>query len=81
MHTTNINNSSLKTLDIVFTVVKLILKIGIQLLDDNLFQTLKLLSQGLIVSVRREKKKVEDVTRDEKSAVGFKIWERIFLTP
>lgn len=73
MHTTNINNSSLKTLDIVFTVVKLILKIGIQLLDDNLFQTLKLLSQGLIVSVRREKKKVEDVTRDEKSAVGFKI--------
>lgn len=73
MHTTNINNSSLKTLDIVFTVVKLILKIGIQLLDDNLFQTLKLLSQGLIVSVRREKKKVEDVTRDEKSAMGFKI--------
>lgn len=73
MHTTNINNSSLKTLDIVFPVVKLILKIGIQLLDDNLFQTLKLLSQGLIVSVRREKKKVEDVTRDEKSAVGFKI--------
>lgn len=73
MHTTNINNSSLKTLDIVFPVVKLILKIGIQLLDDNLFQTLKLLSQGLIVSVRREKKKVEDVTRDEKSAMGFKI--------
>lgn len=73
MHTTNINNSSLKTLDIVFPVVRLILKIGIQLLDDNLFQTLKLLSQGLIVSVRREKKKVEDVTRDEKSAVGFKI--------
>lgn len=73
MHTTNINNSSLKTLDIVFPVVRLILKIGIQLLDDNLFQTLKLLSQGLIVLVRREKKKVEDVTRDEKSAVGFKI--------
>lgn len=73
MHTTNINNSSLKTLDIVFTVVKFILKIGIQLLDYNLFQTLKLLSRGLIVLVRREKKKVEDVTRDEKSAVGFKI--------